>query len=50
MNKLIQALTTPTKQQQKWQNILFVGAIFTIAAFGFLVDGYVDAINTTNIL
>lgn len=50
MSKFIQALTTPTAQQQKWQNILFVGAILTIAAFGFLVDGYADTINTANIL
>lgn len=50
MQRLINSLANPSERQKKWQSIAFVGAILTIAAFGFLVDGYADSINNANIL
>lgn len=50
MKKIVSSLITPTQAQQKWSTIAFVGAILTIAAFGFIADGYYDSMNKKNIL
>ncbi|SBS26881.1 hypothetical protein MAQ5080_00648 [Marinomonas aquimarina] len=50
MSRLIQTLILPTERQKKWHSIAFVSAILAITALGFLVDGYEDSINSTNIL
>ncbi|MCO4785668.1 hypothetical protein [Marinomonas atlantica] len=43
MKNLVAIMLAPTESQQKWSTFLFVGAILTIVAFGFMFDGYQDS-------
>lgn len=50
MRNLVAIILVPTKSQQRWSTFLFVGAILTITAFGFIFDGYQDSTNQSNLL
>ncbi|MBM6549551.1 hypothetical protein [Marinomonas ostreistagni] len=50
MSKLLATLTPKTQKSQLWLNVAFVTLILSIAALGFIADGYLDSPNKNFLL
>lgn len=45
MKKILLSTMAPNQKFQQWGTLAFVCIIFSIAALGFIADGYQDSLN-----